>query len=322
MPLERKRRVGDPAWIGAALVLHAAALAAGRLMPVSAVAETRRPVETIDVELTGAPRPAAAERPREGPSRAPAEPTRRDPGAPAAVARGTEPAAPTADPAPRGPVPEPATAPTPPTRWDPLPAREGSPIPGLGGPPVYLLPGVLPDRPPPPPAPTSALAPMVDRRVADRILDDGLAGRKRELALDLPGAGAVSSALVSAVRGSTAPVVARARFVVRLGADGAVASARAVRWTDGDASAWQQAASAAAASLSGTRLHMPEAYAAGATLTIDVESLQTYEDGTIVSQAGHRKKDDKPSSGALTFGLPGGARKVYRVVRQTTSVSR
>jgi hypothetical protein len=31
----------------------------------------------------------------------------------------------------------------------------------------------------------------VDRRAADRILERGLAGRKRELALDLPVAGAV-----------------------------------------------------------------------------------------------------------------------------------
>jgi hypothetical protein len=123
------------------------------------------------------------------------------------------------------------------------------------------------------------------------------------------------------VRGSATPVVARARFVVRLGADGAVVSVRAVQWTDGDAAAWQEAARAAAASLAGTKLPMPEAYAGGATVTVDVESLQTLADGTVVSQAG-RRKDDTPGGGLLSFGLPGGSRKVYRVVRQTTTVSR
>ncbi|WP_437279503.1 hypothetical protein WME90_02805 [Sorangium sp. So ce375] len=183
------------------------------------------------------------------------------------------PAPPEAPSEPReGPVAPPAPAPS--NEYDGPPTTEGPRgVAGLGGAPVWQLPGVLPDRARPAPAPTAPTAPRevsVDR--AGEVLRQAMRDRDKTLGLDLPAAGTVASVVADVVRAAETPATARAVFEVQLSGAGAVLGVRALSSTAGAAALWARVAREAAAQLAGRVLAMTAAFAKGAKVYVTVSS--------------------------------------------------
>lgn len=180
-----------------------------------------------------------------------------------------------------------STAPPSGDTFDPLVA-EGPPGPGgftigpgLGGRPAWALPGVLPTAPTSAPAPTiPPPAKEVDRNIAGTVLQKELSKKDKALGLDLPAAGTVASAIGTAVHGSDAPNEGRATFEVRLSPTGQVLGVRVVSASAGATATWERAARTAAQKLTGRSLTMTSAFAAGATVYVDVSSAVVMPDGS------------------------------------------
>ncbi|WP_437590660.1 hypothetical protein [Sorangium sp. So ce1000] len=267
----------------AATLLHAAipllARIAGTVGPVheARAIDARREVE-IELEPVTPPGPeqdeARAPRPRAPDEARPreAEPVlgrsvRRERGAVEA------PAPPEAPVEPReGPVAPPAPAPS--SEYDGPPIVEAPRgVTGIGGAPVWQLPGVLPDRAAPKPAPTAPTAPReVSMDKAGELLREAMRDRDKRLGLELPAAGTVASVVAEAVRAAETPATARAVFEVHLSGTGAVLGVRALSSTAGAAALWARVASEAAAQLAGRVLAMTAAFAKGAKVYVTVNS--------------------------------------------------
>jgi hypothetical protein len=82
------------------------------------------------------------------------------------------------------------------------------------------------------------------------------------------------------VRGGDTPSEGRATFVVRLSPTGQVLDVRVASASAGSKDVWDRAAQAAAARLRGKTLTMTSAYAAGATVYVDVQSVVTMPSGS------------------------------------------
>ncbi|WP_437984133.1 hypothetical protein [Sorangium sp. So ce117] len=188
--------------------------------------------------------------------------------------RPLDPQAPTEAPVePReGPVAPPAPAPS--SEYDGPPTAEAPRgVAGLGGAPVWQLPGVLPDRAPPAPAPTAPAAPReVSADRAGELLREAMRDRDKTLGLDLPAAGTVASVVADAVRSAETPSTARAVFEVHLSGAGAVLGVRALSSTAGAAALWARVAREAAAQLAGRVLAMTAAFTKGAKVYVTVSS--------------------------------------------------
>ncbi|WP_437743987.1 hypothetical protein WMF39_02690 [Sorangium sp. So ce1504] len=171
-----------------------------------------------------------------------------------------------------GPVAPPAPAPS--SEYDGPPTAEAPRgVAGLGGAPVWQLPGVLPDRAPPAPAPTTPAAPReVSADRAGELLREAMRDRDKTLGLDLPAAGTVASVVADAVRSAETPATARAVFEVHLSGAGAVLGVRALSSTAGAATLWARVAREAAAQLAGRVLAMTAAFAKGAKVYVTVSS--------------------------------------------------
>ncbi|WP_437968414.1 hypothetical protein WMF04_03590 [Sorangium sp. So ce260] len=171
-----------------------------------------------------------------------------------------------------GPVAPPASPP--PAEYDGPPSAAGPPgVAGLGSVPVWQLPGVLPDRAPPPPAPTAPAAPReVSMDRAGEVLREAMRDRDKTMGLDLPAAGTVASVVADAVRAAETPATARAVFEVQLSGAGAVLGVRALSSTAGAAALWARVAREAAAQLAGRVLAMTTAFAKGAKVYVTVSS--------------------------------------------------
>ncbi|XXX77947.1 hypothetical protein WMF30_04135 [Sorangium sp. So ce134] len=184
------------------------------------------------------------------------------------------PEAPATPEAPVEPREGPAAPPAPTAEYEGPPSAEGPPgVAGLGGVPVWQLPGVLPDRAPPPPAPTKPAAPRemsMDR--ASEAVREAMRDRDKTLGLDLPAAGTVASVVADAVRAAETPATARAVFEVQLSGAGAVLGVRALSSTAGAAALWARVAREAAAQLAGRVLAMTAAFAKGAKVYVTVSS--------------------------------------------------
>jgi hypothetical protein len=170
--------------------------------------------------------------------------------------------------------------------FDPLPPETGAQglavVPGLGGgQPAWALPGVLPEGPRPTAAPTAPPPPrQVDSDIAGNVLRKMQGEKDKALGLDLPAAGTVASAIGTAVRGGDTPNEGKATFEVRLGPNGQVLGVRVVSSSAGPAAAWERAARAAALRLAGRTLTMSSAFAAGATVYVNVSSAMLMPDGS------------------------------------------
>ncbi|MGK3997258.1 hypothetical protein [Sorangium sp. So ce1024] len=190
-----------------------------------------------------------------------------------------------AEAAPQGGPAAPPTTTAPPSEYSGPPSAEGPPrVAGLDGVPVWQLPGVMPDRAPPPAAPTAPPAPReVSMDRAGEVLRETMRDRDKTLGLDLPAAGTIASVLADAVRASETPATARAVFEVQLSGAGLVLGVRALSSTAGAATLWTLVAREAAARLAGRALAMTAAFAKGAKVYVTVSSSVRMPSGATSS---------------------------------------
>jgi hypothetical protein len=290
-------RIPEVPFLAVAALLHAALPVMAHVIPraeVPLLARSFRGETQIEIEVAPLPPmpelearvdPArSAVRDRTAEVRPEARSAVRDPSASAEV--GPSPSAsstssPEAQPAPPG-TGQPAAGDT----FDPLPPETGADgfavVPGLGGGrPAWALPGVLQEGPRPTAAPTAPPPPReVDRDIAGNVLRKMQGEKDKALGLDLPAAGTVASAIGAAVRGEDTPNEGKATFEVRLGPNGQVLGVRVVSSSAGPAAAWERAARAAALRLAGRTLTMSSAFAAGATVYVNVSSAMLMPDGS------------------------------------------
>jgi hypothetical protein len=216
----------------------------------------------------------------------------------------------------------PAAPPAPSAANDGYDAPERVPLPGtgLGAAPAWGIAGVLPSMPTSAPAPTVApSARPVDRDRAGQVLRAALAAKDHALGLDLPGVGAVASAVAEAVRASEVPAESRSTFQVRLDASGRVTSVRPLRYSAGDSGAWARAAEIAVRRLAGTALAMIGAYSSGAIVTVEITSLLTLPSGSSGPKIHPGAPGGQIGTGA-SFDLSDIGAKPRRVVRSSYRV--
>jgi hypothetical protein len=195
-------------------------------------------------------------------------------------------------PAPAEPPPPALPAPGSVGEYDGPPDAPGDPaLPGVPGPsslvpgapgaaPLWSLPGVV-RAPRSDAAPTRAPAAPIDRRVATRALGGTLQTSDKQKGVTLPAAGAVATAVSTAVRGTAAPHNARATFEIQLGPDGQVISARLIKASAGDPAQWQSALNSAKAQLAAQGLAMTGSAAkSGATVRVSVTTKHVFPTGT------------------------------------------
>jgi len=189
-----------------------------------------------------------------------------------------------------------------PEEWSAPPPTAGSGpgvIPGIGSP-VWAVPGVVPEATTARPAPTTVgPPPEVDRKIATKVITDLVREKDHGLGLDLPGAGAIATVVSDVVRGSGTPDVARATLEVKIAPGGRVASVRVVRSNAGASGDWSAVAASVNGRLAGKQFSLPEAYAAGAIVMVEVVSQQQLPDG---STGGTTFSKGGPSGGSLGGG--------------------
>ena len=279
-------------------------------------------LEVVEIDLSPPPTPASpdeaapAERAaaREpAPRTASAVPARAGEAAPAIEA----PRAETAEPTPTTAPPTPAAPTTGGYDAPPTDGREVLFAPGIGGPAVWSLPGVVPGAgsgpAPAPTAPAATRAP--DRDVAGQVLRGTLRGKDKALGLDLPAAGSVASALADAVRATDAPGNARASFEIRIDARGKVVSVRVLSMSAGARQSWERVAREAASRLAGRELAMTGAFAAGASVFVDITSALQLPAGS----GGALAEGPPPGTvgGGMTFDLSNLGAHATRVVKSS-----
>ena len=286
-----------------AIAFHAGIFAIARAMPPlsSLLQRDRRDLDTIEIIQLPPSKPVAViqDAPR------PEAPRQVDPVEPLPDARVASRVAPPPGPQapttaePQNPPPAPTQRPT---QWD-HPPEDRPPgvlgVPGLGGPALWAMPGVLPG-PSGPPAPAPTVAPAarpIDRHVATRILNDELAKKDKELGLDIPVAGSMSTAVRSSVQGSELPAGVQARIECRVSPSGAVTGCRLAGSNGGGAAAWANAVRAAG-SVAGAALR--GRYANGAVVTISVSISNTSPAGSKGGLQGAGASFDLSNLGAHT----------------------
>lgn len=153
-------------------------------------------------------------------------------------------------------------------------------IAGLGGAPIWAMPGVLGPAPGPAPAPTVAPAARpVDKAIAGKVLRSALLARDKEIGLDLPAAGTVATTVADVVRGSDAPLRARATFEIQLGGDGQVLGVRLAHASAGKADVWARVVKNVATALASRPLALGSRAPKGATVHVNVVSKVVYPAG-------------------------------------------
>ncbi len=199
--------------------------------------------------------------------------------------------------------PEPMGSTAKPDEYANLPPSGPDPgaIPGLGGP-LWATPGMIPEAEKPKPAPTTIAAPPpTDPKLAGRIISDVVREKDRGLGLDLPGAGTILSIVKEAVRSSNTPEFARATLEVRIAPGGRVSKVRVLRSSAGNAGDWNAVASDVTGRLSGRSFPLPEAYAAGAIVTVEVMSQLQMPDGTVAGKPSIAGGGANNVGGSMTF---------------------
>jgi hypothetical protein len=192
----------------------------------------------------------------------------------------------------------------PPDEYGSLPPSGSDPggIPGLGTGPLWAIPGVVPEAGKPKPAPTTiAAAPPTDPKLAGRIISDVVREKDRGLGLDLPGAGTILSITKEAVRSSNTPEFARATFEVRIAPGGAVSNVKVLRSSAGVLGDWNAVAADVRGRLAGRSFTLPEAYAAGAIVTVEIVSQLQMPDGSTSGRPSVGAGAGNNVGGSVTF---------------------
>ncbi|APR84680.1 Hypothetical protein A7982_10029 [Minicystis rosea] len=265
----------------AALAIHAGVLLVARTMPPLSLLTERDRKKVDEIEIVDIQAPPKVEAVPEAPPNPdaprPPEPDRTPPEA--RVAARTAPAinpgpqaATTAE--PQNPPPAPSATST--NKFDDLPPEQrggvlGVPVPGMNGP-VWSMPGVLPGPATAAPAPTVAPAPRpVDKDIAGIVIRDAMAKKDKDIGLDLPMAGSMSSAVRTAVYNTELAAGTKGSIECRVSAAGRVSGCRLVGSNGGSVGAWNQAVQAATAVAGGA---LSGQYASGAVVTIDISITQ------------------------------------------------
>lgn len=199
--------------------------------------------------------------------------------------------------------PEPSTSSAPPDEYGALPPSgpDSGAIPGLGGP-LWSMPGMIPEAAKPKPAPTTINAPPpTDPKLAGRIISDVVREKDRGLGLDLPGAGTILSIVKEAVRSSNTPEFARATVEVRIAPGGVVTKVKVLRSSAGAMGDWNAVASDVTGRLSGRNFALPQSYAAGAIVTVEVTSQLQMPDGTVAGRPSIGGGAGDSIGGSVTF---------------------
>ena len=195
----------------------------------------------------------------------------------------------------------------------------GPGIPGIGGP-VWAMPGVIPEAGKPKPAPTTVgPPPAVDRKIAGRLISDVMREKDRQLGLDLPGAGTIASVVSEVVRGSGTPDIARATLEVRIAPGGRVASVRVVRSSAGNAGDWSAVAGAVNGRLASRQFTLPESYAAGAIVMVEVISQLQMPDGSTGGTSINKGGASDALGGSVSFDAANIGARPKRHVRASAS---
>jgi hypothetical protein len=200
------------------------------------------------------------------------------------------------------PVPMGSSAP--PDEYGSLPPSGTDPggIPGLNTGPLWAIPGVVPEAAKPKPAPTTiAAARPTDPKLAGRVISDLVREKDRGLGLDLPGSGTILSIVKESVRSSNTPEFARATFIVRIGPTGQVASVKVSSPSAGAIGDWNAVASDVQGRLAGRSFTLPESYAAGAVVTVEVVSQLQMPDGTQSGRPSIGGGSGNSVGGTMTF---------------------
>ncbi|MDI3283670.1 hypothetical protein [Polyangium sp. 15x6] len=218
------------------------------------------------------------------------------------------------------PVPTAAPSAGPPDEYGAPPPVPGGPgIPGIGGP-VWAMPGVIPEAGKPKPAPTTVgPPPEVDRKIAGRVISDVMREKDRQLGLDLPGAGTIASVVSDVVRGSGTPDVARATLEVRIAPGGRVASVRVVRSSAGNAGDWSAVAGAVSGRLASRQFTLPESYAQGAIVMVEVVSQLQMPDGSTGGTNINKGGSSDSLGGSVSFDVANIGARPKRHVRASAS---
>jgi len=218
------------------------------------------------------------------------------------------------------------TAPTatpsagPPDEYGAPPPPSGLGIPGLGGGPAWAIPGVVAEQARPKPAPTTVgPPPAVDRKIAGKVIGDLMREKDRQLGLDLPGAGTIATVVSEVVRGSGTPDVARATLEVRIAPGGRVASVRVVRSSAGNAGDWSAVAGAVNGRLASRQFTLPEAYAAGAIVMVEVVSRLQMPDGSTGGTNVNKGAGSDSLGGSISFDVANIGARPKRHVRASVS---
>ncbi len=202
----------------------------------------------------------------------------------------------------------------------PPPALPGAGIPGLGGGPVWAIPGVVPEGTAPKPAPTTVgPPPPVDRKIAGRLIADTMREKDRQLGLDLPGVGTIATVVSDVVRGSGTPDVARATLEVRIAPGGRIASVRVVRSSAGNSGDWSAVAGAVSGRLASRQFTLPEAYAAGAIVMVEVVSQLQLPDGSTGGTNIGKGGQSDALGGSVSFDVSNIGARPKRHVRASVS---
>lgn len=175
-------------------------------------------------------------------------------------------------------------------------------IPGLGAGPLWATPGMIPEAGKPKPAPTTiAAARPTDPKLPGRILADTMREKDRQLGLDLPGAGTIASVVREAVRGSNTPDFSKATFEVRIAPGGRVTSVKVLSSSAGVMGDWNAVASAVSGRLSSNNFPLPESFAAGAIVTVNVVSQLQMPDGSVSGRPSLASGGGNNVGGSMTF---------------------
>jgi hypothetical protein len=138
------------------------------------------------------------------------------------------------------------------------------------------------------PAPTRTPRRTVDRDAAGKVLRSALRERDQRIGLGLPAANTVASVLRVAVTPHTPPV-SRATFRAHIDAQGRVVGLQVLSFSAGTAAMWNRASQHARRLLASRTFAMRGDFAAGALVTVHVQSEVQWPSGK-----GRRKPVTKP----------------------------
>ena len=289
-------RLNELRFVAAALALHLMLPALAEMAPMSdaiSTAPALQPTETFDIDVAPPPQPSPTETPTEPepsddvqqavpptPNRASAaiEPPSITTAAP--ISSATNP-----DDLPKKPavITSPGGSAADEYEQPPAMLPGAGKLPGLGGGPIWKT---LPDaventRPVGPAAPTKIAPRKIDKKAAERAVQDAVRKKDKRFGLDFPAGGAIASVVRATVRDSEAPHVCSAGFSVRIGPSGSTRSVSLLYHQGGTGGLWRGIKQRVFNSLKGRSFPMKSDFSKGAMVNVTVRSTKRKPAGGV-----------------------------------------